>query len=139
MNEQDARAMAHQLVDASPLAMFGTTDAEGYPNVRAMLKLENDGLKYLWFSTYTHANRTAQIRKNPKTCVYFMVPNKSAGLILTGRAEVLTDRESRARCWRDEFHRYYPGGLDDPDYAVIRFRVVKAKFYAGRKNVTFEP
>lgn len=139
MTEAEARHLAEQLVGNSTLAMFGTTDAEGYPNVRAMLKLEHDGIRLLWFSTYAKANRTAQIRKNPKTCVYFQVPHKAAGLILTGRAEVLTDRATRERCWRDEFSRYYPAGIDDPDYAVIRFRTVKAKFYAGRANVTFEP
>lgn len=131
--------MSLQLADASPLAMFGTTDIEGYPNVRAMQKVENEGLHHFWFTTYAKSNRAAQIRKNPKTCVYFMVPHKAAGLILTGRAEVLVDHASRARAWRDEFAPHYPGGVDDPNFAVIRFRTIKAKFYAGRSSVTFAP
>ncbi len=55
-----------ELVKNSKIAMLGTYDQEGYPNIKAMLNVSSEGLKEIWFSTNTSSKRVANILKNQK-------------------------------------------------------------------------
>lgn len=121
MNKQEAMKEALALVNRSTIAMLGTSDAEGCPDIRALIKMENEGLKRIWFSTNTSSRKIAQLEKNPKACVYFVDFDKWIGLTLAGTVEILRDPESRQWLWREGFERYYPQGVDDLDYSVLRF------------------
>lgn len=36
------------------------------------------------------------------------------------------------------FEIYYPNGIDDEDYCVLRFTAVRGNYYHGLKNLNFE-
>jgi general stress protein 26 len=108
----------------------------GFPNIKAMLKMENQGLKKIWFSTNTSSKRVEQIKKNPKACVYFVDSNEFKGLMLVGNIKIL--QSSRQRLWQEGFERYYPLGVDDPDYSVLCFTGMWGNFYHGLSNIDFE-
>lgn len=52
--------------------------------------------------------------------------------------EVLQDFESRNMIWRDGDERYYPQGVDDPDYSVLKFTAQSGRYYANFKSENFE-
>lgn len=127
-----------QLVNRSTFAMLGSNGEEGYPNIKAMYRMDNNGLNEIWFSTNTSSKRVPQLISNPKACVYFADFEKFEGLMLIGEIEVLQDDESRKRIWRDGCEIYYPLGVNDPDYSVLRFTTKKGNYYHGLENVNFE-
>jgi general stress protein 26 len=137
MTAEDAKKSALALAGRCALAMVGSNGDGGFPNVKAMIKMENEGLGVVWFSTNTSSKRVAQFRKDPRACVYFMDAETWEGLMLVGKVEVLDDDASRKRLWRDGFERYYPGGVTDPDYSVLRFSPEWANYYHSLANVTF--
>ena len=60
------------LVDRQAVAFIGSVDAEGFPNMKAMLAPRvREGLKVFYFTTNTSSMRAAQYRRNPKAAVYF--------------------------------------------------------------------
>ena len=126
------------LVNGSKIALLGTNGPDGYPNIRAMIKMENDGLKKIWFSTNTSSEKIPQIKKSPEACVYFVDFDKWMGLRLIGTIDILQDQESRERLWREGFEKYYPSGVDDPDYTVLCFTAQRGKYYHALTHVTFE-
>jgi general stress protein 26 len=126
------------LITRSEIAMLGSVDGNGYPNIKAMLNLEYDGLKRIWFSTNTSSKRVAQFRQNPKACVYFVDQERFMGLMLVGTLDILHDSPSRQRLWRSGFEKYYPLGVDDPDYSVLCFTSTWGNFYHGLSNIYFE-
>ena len=137
MDKETAIQQALSLADRSGIVMLGTNGDEGIPNIKAMLKMENEGLKTVWLSTNTSSRRVTQLLHDPKSCLYFVDMEKWMGLMLVGEIEVLQDAESRQRLWREGYERYYPLGVDDPDYTVLRFTAQWGNYYhAG--NVTFE-
>ncbi|MCJ7650987.1 MAG: pyridoxamine 5'-phosphate oxidase family protein [Candidatus Lokiarchaeota archaeon] len=138
MEKQVAINQGLELVDRSAIAMLGTHGEDGFPNIKAMLKMENQGLNKIWFSTNTSSKRLAQIKKNPKVCVYFVDPNEFKGLMLVGNIKILQDKSSRQRLWREGFEKYYPLGVDDPDYSVLCFTSLWGNFYHGLSNKDFE-
>lgn len=93
MTEEEAINKGLELINRSTFAMLGSNGNEGYPNIKAMFKMENQGLNEIWFSTNTSSKRVAQLKQNPKACVYFADFEKFEGLMLTGEIEVLQDKE----------------------------------------------
>ncbi len=129
---------AQDLVNRSGIAMLGTVDEKGYPNIKAMMKMENEGLKYIWFCTNTDSNRVIQLQANPKSSVYFVDFEKWMGLMLIGTMEIRQDVASKHRLWHEGFDKYYPRGIDDPDYTVLRFTATEGHFYHALSKLTFE-
>lgn len=128
---------AHKMVNRSQFALVGTIGEDSYPNIKAMIKAEQKGLREIWFSTNTSSRRVTQIKLNDKTCVYFVDFETWEGLMLIGRTEIRRDKESRERLWEDGCEKYYPLGVDDPDYTVLRFVAEVGNYYHRRMNVSF--
>ncbi len=126
------------LVDRSTIAMLGTNGDNGYPNIKAMIKMENEGLNRIWLSTNTSSKRVSQLVRSAKACAYFVDFEQWMGLMLVGDVEVLQDIKSRQRLWREGFEKYYPAGVADPDYCVLRFTARWGNYYHALSNVTFE-
>ncbi|MCK4322646.1 pyridoxamine 5'-phosphate oxidase family protein [candidate division WOR-3 bacterium] len=138
MEKEDAIEKGLSLVNRSTIAMLGTNGEGGYPNIRAMIKMENEGLKTIWFSTNTSSRKIPQLKKNPKACVYFVDFDKWIGLMLVGTTEIRKDQQSREHLWREGYEKYYPKGVNDPDYSVLRFTTQWGRYYHSLNHVTFE-
>ena len=138
MQQEEAIREALSLANRSDTAMLGTNGDDGYPNIKAMFKIENEDLKTIWFSTNTSSKRVAQLKRDSRACVYFVDFDQVKGLMLVGNVEVLQDIESKKRLWREGFERYYPSGVTDPDYSVLRFTAQWGNYYHSLANVTFE-
>jgi general stress protein 26 len=128
---------AHQLVNRSKFAMMGTIGEDSFPNIKAMIIAKHEGLREVWFKTNTSSRRITQVQLNNKTCVYFVDFETWEGLMLIGRAEIRRNRETRETLWKDGSERYYPLGVDDPDYVVLRFVAEVGNYYHGLVSVTF--
>ena len=138
MTESEAKESGLRLADRCSVAMLGTVDKTGFPAIKAMLKMENEGLKTVWFTTNTAARRTARLMEEVKTCVYFVDDREFMGLMLQGTVEILRDPESRRRVWRQGFEIYYPKGIDDPDYSVLRFTANRGNYYYQLEKRDFD-
>ena len=82
--------------------------------------------------------RAAQYRDNPKACIYFCARRFFRGVMLKGTMEVLEDSESKEMIWREGDTMYYPKGVTDPDYCVLRFTAAEGRYYSNFKSETFE-
>jgi general stress protein 26 len=130
MQEEEARRKALALVERSEIALVGSNGEDGHPWIKAMLKMETEGLKTVWFSTNTSSRRVAQFLRDARASVYFVDFSDWMGLMLRGEIEVLSDSESRKRLWRDGYERYY---------TVLRFSAANANYYHQLDNLSFAP
>jgi len=121
----------------SKTAYVSSVDEQGFPAVKAMFVLENESIKTHYFSTNLSSKRAKQFMKNPKAAVYYCDTNEFKGLMLQGIMELLTDREHKEMLWREGFEIYYPNGVMDEDYCVLRFTAEKGNYYHGLKNIDF--
>lgn len=126
-----------ELVKRSNIAMVGTVGNDGFPNIKAMINDQFEGLREFWFSTNTSSKRVSQLKVNNKTCIYFVDFETWEGLMLIGKTEIKRDRETRELRWREGSERYYPLGLDDPDYTVLHFTAECGDYYHALNNVGF--
>ena len=82
--------------------------------------------------------RVSQYRKDPKACIYFCDRRFFRGVMLTGTMEVLEDAEYKEMIWQEGDTMYYPGGVTDPDYCVLRFTAKEGRYYSNFKSESFE-
>ena len=123
----------------SNAAYLSYVDEEGYPSTRAMLILEHDHIKTQYLSTNTSSSKIPALLQNPKASLYYCDPGHFQGVLFVGDIEVCTDAETKAFLWRDGFEKYYPKGVTDPDYCVLKLAVRKGSHYHGLCNTNFLP
>lgn len=132
------------LIERSPIATFVNIGGEGAPQVKAMFKTKNDGLKTFWFCSNTSSKRVQQLKRDGNASLYFYEFNEMAtdgvckGLMLSGKAEITYDDALRKSFWQEGMEMYYPQGPLDPDFAVIVFMAEHGNFYANLINEDFD-
>lgn len=136
---KDSEKTIGNLVDKATLTQICYTDNEGYPITKAMLKpREREGIKTFWFSTNTSSNKVKCFKENPKASIYFVDKRFFRGISLIGTIEVLETAEAKARIWQEGDTMYYPKGLTDPDYCVLKFTAIKGRYYSNFKSENFD-
>lgn len=126
------------IADKLKIAFIGSVDEQGYPNVKAMLRpRKREGIKVFYFTTNTSSMRVRQFLSDNKACVYFCDSRFFRGAMLRGTMEVLTDAESKEMIWRDGDTEYYPEGVTDPDYCVLKFTAISGRFYSNYHSEEF--
>lgn len=123
----------------STAAYLSYVDKQGFPNTRAMLILEHDKIKTQYLSTNTSSGKIPALLANPKASLYYCDPDHYQGALFVGDIEVCTDAETKAFLWREGFEKYYPKGVTDPDYCVLKLTVHKGSHYHGLHNTAFLP
>ncbi len=138
MNKQEAIAQSLGMVEKSTVCMVGTIAEDGFPNIKTMFNLKHDGFKRFWFSTNTSSRRVKQLKKDNRGCVYFLDESLHKGLMLVGTIEILQDIKSKKLLWTEKSEKYYPLGLEDPDYSVLCFTAERGNYYHALTNIDFE-
>ena len=106
------------LIDKQNVSFIVSISAEGFPNMKAMLPpRKRVGIKEFWFTTNTSSMRVAQYRENPNASIYFYDKRFFRGVMLIGTMEV----EAKQMIWLEGDTMYYPQGVTDPDYCVLKF------------------
>ena len=75
------------------------------------------------------------IMKNPNVSVYYCEPRQFRGVMLSGEIEIVKDTELKHAIWHDYWKKYYPKGINDPDYSLLSLYPTYAEGWApGRFN-----
>lgn len=135
---KDVEKTIGNIIDKQNVSFIGSVDGEGFPNMKAMLQpRKREGIKTIYFTTNTSSMRVSQYRKNNRACVYFCDKRFYRGVMLRGTMEVLTDSADKEMIWRDGDTMYYPEGVTDPDYCVLKFTAFDGRYYSNFKSDNF--
>lgn len=139
MSSQELQSVARELMNRSKVTMVTANGEDGYPLVKAMFKLENDGLTTCWFSTNTSSQRAQLFRRDARASVYFSDIATVEGVMLVGEMEVITDDLAlKRRFWSEGCERYYPLGVTDPDYSILQFTAKWGRYYHQLQTASFQ-
>lgn len=132
---KDAEKTLGNLIEKQGVAYISSIDEEGFPNTKAMLPpRKREGIKVFYFTTNTSSMRVRQYKMNSKACIYFCDRRFFRGIMLKGKMEILEDNLSKEMIWRDGDELYYPKGVTDPDYCVLKFIAESGRFYSNFKS-----
>ncbi|MHC1682216.1 MAG: pyridoxamine 5'-phosphate oxidase family protein [Clostridiaceae bacterium] len=135
---RDEKQTIGKFIDNADVSFIGSIDSEGFPNMKAMLPpRKREGIKYIYFTTNTSSMRVSQYKEDPKASVYFYNKRFFKGVMLKGIMEVLEDSKSKEMIWQDGDTMYYPLGITDPDYCVLKFTAESGRYYSNFKSEDF--
>lgn len=127
------------LIDQAGNAIISSVDEEGFPEAKAMLPpRKREGIRHLYFTTNTSSMRVRHYLANPKAGVYFCDSQRFKGVMLKGIMEVLQDQASKEMIWKPGDDMYYPQGVTDPDYCVLRFTTESGRYYSDFHSENFD-
>lgn len=138
MNEYVHEAL--DVMSKAVTAEFSTINSGGYPVTRAMLNLRNaknfpglspfmSGTSDVYLTTNTFLPKVNEIISMPKCSAYYFLPDEFRGVLLYGNAEIVQDQKTKESIWQKGWEMYYPGGVADPDYTVIKICPAAVKGY----------
>ena len=134
MQQTEIKRICLELLKTAPAAYVTSIGADGYPYTRAMFNLRNveqfpsqsaflEGQGFtILLSTNTSSLKVAQMEQNPRVSIYYCQPSHFQGLMLSGNIEIVQEQGIRHALWENGWERYYPQGMDDPDYTVLRLQ-----------------
>lgn len=135
---KDIEKTIENLIDKADVSFIGSLDSDGFPNIKAMLSpRKREGIKYIYFTTNTSSMRVSQYKEDSKASIYFYNKSFFKGVMLRGTMEVLEDSKSKEMIWQEGDNIYYPLGVTDPDYCVLKFTSNNGRYYSNFKSENF--
>lgn len=132
MNIQEQAA---QMVATAQVITVASIDENGYPRPVAMVKIKDeDGAIYV--STGTSSAKTAHFKANPKAGISIVRGGDS--IVYTGEMEIVTDQAIKRSLWGDWMLDHFRGGVEDPEFCVLKFTPQSATYWIDNAFVKDE-
>ena len=136
MKEHEMRDFCLQLMNSMKTECLTTIGSDGFPYTRAVFNLrdpktfpelsrvfenhDDDFLVYI--STNASSSKVAHIRSNSAVSLYYYDPEDFRGVMLSGNIEIVEDMEIKRELYLDWWKKYYPKGVEDEDYTILRLK-----------------
>ena len=111
------KKQALDFVREYPVSHLATVE-NGEPWLRVMQCPRVDDDFTVWYATSASSNKIRHIRSDPNVCTVFY--DKAGYVRVKGRAEVVTDNKAKSDLWEEDWSRYWPNGMGDPDFVLIK-------------------
>lgn len=110
-------------------AMMTTAEEDGTLRSRPMAtqQVEFDG--DLWFFTNANAPKVDEVQHNQHVNLSYAEPNDQKYVSVSGKAQLVRDRQKIEELWNPLFKAWFPQGLDDPDLALLKVSLDKAEYW----------
>lgn len=130
MSKEDVLAF----VKENPACFISTMDGD-QPRVRGFLTVLFDDGK-LYFTTGSMKRVYDQIKKNPKIELCYASRDFRKTLRISGRIEIIEDREKKRQLLNErDYLKHFGGKVDDPRFILLCMSHGKAHFWTIEQNM----
>lgn len=126
----EIEAKAAAMLDGVNVATLTSINENGYPRTCLLSKYRNDGFSDVYFITSKRSKlngKATHFENNPKASVCYFSGGNSVTLI--GNVEFITDRATQESLWNESDRQFFPKGLDDPKFRLLKFHTIEATFW----------
>lgn len=125
----EAIVKLNELIHDIRIAMLTTQTPEGSLRGRPMATQEAPFDGNLWFFTSAESPKVDEIEDEHHVQLSYASPEDNRYVSVSGRATVVRDRAKAQELWSPAMKAWFPGGLDDPDLALLRVHVEAAEYW----------
>lgn len=118
-----------KLIKNIQFGMLTTIHDDGNLRSRPMTLQQTEFDGSLWFFTGKLTEVAIDVQSEPRVNVAFADIDKSSYISVTGRAELVEDREKMKELWSPAIKAFFPEGLEDPELVLIRVDVDSADYW----------
>lgn len=127
--QDDTVKKLRDLIKDIKFGMLTTAGDDGSLRSRPMATQQTEFDGDLWFFTNASAPKVDEIRHDQHVNVSFSSPEDNRYVSVSGKAQVVRDRKKAEELWNPFYKAWFPGGLDDPDLALLKVPVEKAEYW----------
>jgi general stress protein 26 len=124
------------LIKDIKFAMFTTRHGNGHLHSRPMTtqnrKIDEDSS--LWFFMSRKSEPVIDIAADSGVNVAYADPGDDSYVSVSGTATVVEDMERKKALWSKMTEAWFPGGVDDPDLALVRVDIIHAGYWDVKSN-----
>lgn len=127
----DPKAHLWSLIKDIRFGMLTTRHGNGHLHSRPMTT-QNQGFEEdatLWFFTSRGSDALADIAADPSVGMTYADPGADSYVAIAGQARVVEDRAKKEALWSAMAKAWFPGGVDDPDLALLRLDIIHADYW----------
>jgi general stress protein 26 len=126
---QEQLSKLAELIKDIRVAMLTTADDYGSLRSRPMAtqQVEFDG--DLWFFTWLDTTKVEDLQRHPQVNVSFADPERQHYVSVSGPTTLVHDRRKMEELWSPWFRTWFPGGLADPNLALLQVQVEQAEYW----------
>ena len=117
------------LIRGIKVAMLTTVAQDGSLRSRPMATQEAEFDGTLWFFTRAGAPKVGEVGRDARVCVSYSSPEDQRYVSVSGRAELVRDPAKARELWGPAYKAWFPGGLDDPELALLRVEPERAEYW----------
>jgi general stress protein 26 len=132
---KDRKDAALDFMRANPDSQLATVEGST-PFTRVIHAARIDDDFTVWYATSKASNKVRHIGKNPNVCATFHSGMKWLRII--GRAELHTDSKTKGALWQDTWAQYWPGGIDDPDFVLLKIKPSQVEYFDTEQSMSAE-
>ena len=125
------RARLWSLIHGIRFAMFTTRHENGHLHSRPVTT-QNSALDEdttLWFFMSRRGDPVADLLAEPAVNIAYADPGEDRYVSVSGTAAVVNDAAKKRQLWSKLAEAWFPGGIDDPDLALVQVRIAHASYW----------
>jgi general stress protein 26 len=128
MSSPELKNKIFEVIKKYPVSSVATIN-EDKPWVRYMVVQPDENLN-LWTTSFANSRKLEQIQKNNNVHVTLGADPQDwhkPYVNVVGKAEILTDKETKKKCWNEMLSEFF-SGPEDPNYVVIKISPEKIEY-----------
>lgn len=133
MNDTTERSEAVQklgeMIKDIRIVMLTTAMPDGTLRGRPMATQDAPFDGDLWFFAGADSPKVHEIEDDQHVSLAYVSTDDNRYLSISGRATVLRDRAKAEQLWTPAMKAWFPGGLDDPDLALLKVTIEQAEYW----------
>ncbi len=119
----------HELIKDIDVTMMTTLDEDGTLRSRPMAtpKRAFDGT--MWFFTEAKSPKVKEMQGYRQVNLSYATPQNDRYVSVSGKGYLEHDKAKIREFWDERFEKWIPGGLDNPNLALLRIDVIQAEYW----------
>lgn len=118
-----------ELIKDIRFAMLTTVEEDGTLRSRPMATQQTEFDGDLWFFTNANAPKVDEVQQEQHVNVSYANPEKQKYVSVSGKAQLVRDRQKIEELWNPLYKAWFPNGLDDPNLALLKVNVDRAEYW----------
>ncbi len=110
------------------------TDGQLYSRPMTTQNGDEDRGGVLWFFMSRSSQPLADLEAAPEVNVAYADPSEDKYVSVSGSARIVEDRARKEALWSAMDKAWFPGGIDDPDLALVAVMVEAAEYWDVKSN-----
>ena len=137
MSKQEQMDKLQAMVKDIKYTMMTTRTHEDHLHSCPMNTTETSiGAKEIWFIGHNPSETVDNIKKNPEVNLAYVSQDDKNYLSITGRAELVEDKEKLDELWSVLYNAYFENGIEDPKVQLIKVVPHGAEYWANGNAIT---